>query len=185
MIKTSARRITTAAIFYLYNNFITNVPVYAVRHFYLRRILGIPIGKNSAIHMGCFFSGRKVIVGSNTVINRNCYIDGRVDTRIGDNVSISPEAYIISLTHDPQSSSFSTILKPVSIESYSWIGVRAIILPGVTVAKGAIVGAGAVVTKSCGEFEIVAGVPAKKIGTRNQTLDYSIRYFPLFNTDIQ
>lgn len=185
MEKAAVRKITTAILFYFYNSFITNVPAYSVRHFFLRRMLRIPIGKNSAIHMGCFFSGRKVIIGSNTVINRNCFIDGRVETKIGNNVSISPEAYIVSLTHDPQSSSFATISKPVSIENYAWIGVRAIILPGVTISKGAIVGAGAVVTKSCGEYEIVAGVPAKKIGIRNENLNYTLRYFPLFNTDVQ
>ena len=52
----------------------------------------------------------------------------------------------------------------VIIEDDVWIGMNAVILPGVTIRKGTIVGAGAVVTKSTGEYEIVAGVPAKKIG---------------------
>ncbi len=58
------------------------------------------------------------------------------------------------------------------IDDYVWIGIGVIVLQGVHIAKGAVVCAGAVVTKDVGEYEIVAGVPAKKIGERNKDLDY-------------
>jgi maltose O-acetyltransferase len=54
------------------------------------------------------------------------------------------------------------------------------ILPGVTIARGAVVAAGAVVTKDVGERMIVAGCPAKQIGLRDADLNYQIDYVRLF-----
>ena len=61
-----------------------------------------------------------------------------------------------------------------------WIGYRAMILPGVTIGEGAVVGAGAVVTKDVESFSIVAGNPARRIGERNQDLNYRLKYDPRF-----
>ncbi len=173
-----------ACLFYFYNSFLTHFPLYSVRHAFLRHVFKIPIGTQTSVHMGCFFAGRNVSIGSYTAINRNCYLDGRVKIRIGDRVSISPETYIISLTHDAQSRDLVAVGKEVVIEDYVWIGARAMILPGVTLSKGCIVGAGSVVTKDVPPFDIVAGVPAKKIGERNKDLDYKVVYFPCFNSDM-
>ena len=52
----------------------------------------------------------------------------------------------------------------------------AVILQGVTIGKGAVVCAGAVVNKDVGDYEIVGGVPAKKIGERTRELDYHCRW---------
>jgi len=134
--------------------------------------------------MGCFFSGTQVVIGSNSVINRNCYIDGRgLGVRIGNNVSISPEAYILALDHLAQSQEFKTVTKETIIDDYVWVGVRAIILKGVHIKYGSIIGAGSVITKNTEQFDIVAGVPARKVGTRSSELTYTLSYFPLFNTD--
>jgi maltose O-acetyltransferase len=56
---------------------------------------------------------------------------------------------------------------PISIEDDAWIGAGAIVLPGVTVGRGAVVAAGAVVTKDVESFTIVGGVPSVVIGCRN------------------
>lgn len=135
--------------------------------------------------MGCFITGNRISVGKGSVINRNCYLDGRFGITIGNNVGISPECYLLSLTHDVGDPSFPTIGKTVEIEDYSWLGARSIILPGVHLSKGCVVGAGAVVTKSFASNQIVGGVPARIIGTRNVThYDYTLNYFPFFDTDI-
>lgn len=134
--------------------------------------------------MGCFFTGTAVKIGSNSIINRNCYIDGRAGIEIGNNVSISPEAYILSLDHDPQSINFDTIPSRTIIHDYVWIGVRAIILPGIDLKEGCVVGAGAVVTKTPEPYTIIAGVPAVKIGERTKELNYMPKYRPFFNTDV-
>lgn len=60
----------------------------------------------------------------------------------------------------------------VIIKDYAWIGSNVIILPKVTIGKGAVVAAGSVVTKSVPDYTLVAGIPAKKIGERNQNLQY-------------
>lgn len=64
------------------------------------------------------------------------------------------------------------------IGSRAWIGYRAIILPGIKIGEGAVVGAGAVVTKDVLPFTIVAGNSARKIGERNRELKYQTRYNP-------
>jgi acetyltransferase-like isoleucine patch superfamily enzyme len=178
-------RVRKAFILYIYNGFITKFPSYFIRTLYLRFVLKIKIGKNTSIHMGCYFAGNNVIVGNNSVIARDCYLDGRVGLiTIGNNVSISPETAIISMTHLKDSSEFSCIASPVVIEDYCWTGMRSIILPGVVMSKGSIAGAGSVVTKSVLPYHVVAGNPAKIISTRSKDLNYELNYFPFFNTDI-
>ena len=177
-------RFCLALAFYLFNNFISRIPLYTVRHAFLRGVLRLKIGPGVAIHMHCFFSGRLIAVGDRTVINRGCYLDGRGGLEIGSDASISPECYLLSLTHDPQDKGFAGRAKPVVIGNRVWIGARALILPGVRIGEGAIVGAGAVVTKDVESFTIVAGNPARKIGERNPLVAYSVSYFPYFDTDI-
>ena len=174
-----------ACLFYFYNVVVTHIPFYSVRRVYLRAAFGIPVGSGTSVHMGCFITGRQTSIGNNTAINRRCYLDGRGGLRIGNNVSISPEVYLVSLTHDFQDPEFRSVPKEVVIEDYVWIGARAMILPGVTLSRGCVVGAGAVVTKDVAPYTIVAGVPAKKIGERTRDLQYETKYFPYFNTDIQ
>lgn len=93
---------------------------------------------------------------------------------MGDDISIGPEAAVLTLSHDPQSAQFSDKGGAVEIGDRAWIAFRAIILPGVTIGEGAVVAAGSVVTKDVPPFTIVAGVPAKEIGKRNADLNYSL-----------
>jgi maltose O-acetyltransferase len=83
--------------------------------------------------------------------------------------------------HDLESEEFDAIVAPVEIGDYVFIGPRAIILPGVKIGRGAVVAAGAVVTKSVPDFIIVGGVPAKEIGERkNKNPDYKLGRARLF-----
>ena len=145
----------------------------------------ISIGQHTAIHMGCFFAGSNISIGSNTVVARSCYFDGRVGkVCIGNNVSIAPECYILSMTHKTNSPTFDWIAKEVVIEDYVWLGARCMIMPGVIAQIGSVLAAGAVVSRDVEAYTIVGGVPARKIGTRVKDLDYSLSYFPFFNSDI-
>ena len=173
-----------ALLYYIYNSFVTRVPVYSVRHAFLKYCFGISLGKKSSVHMGCFITGRRISIGESTTINRKCYLDGRAGLKIGDCVSISPEVYVLTLTHDEQDPEFHSVGKEVVIEDYVWIGARAMIMPGVTVSRGCVVGAGSVVTKTFPPYSIVAGVPAKVIGQRNTDLRYRPIYFPYFDSDM-
>jgi acetyltransferase-like isoleucine patch superfamily enzyme len=179
------RAFSVAVAYYFFNHCVGRAPGYRAKAFFLRRVLRLKIGRDVAVHMNCFVTGRNISIGDRTVLNRGCYLDGRGGLAIGRDVSVSPECYLVSLTHDPHDPGFRAIPRPVEIGDRAWIGARAIILPGVRIGEGAVVGAGAVVTRDVGPFEIVAGNPARKIGERNRNLSYSLSYFPWFDTDVQ
>jgi acetyltransferase-like isoleucine patch superfamily enzyme len=161
------------------------MPSYTLRHLYLRSVLGFTLGRGAAIHMGCFVTGRLFSIGENSVINRNCKLDGRGGLTIGANTSISPECAILTLTHEVNDPGFAAKVGPVTIGDRVWLGTRALVLPGVRIGDGAVVGAGSVVTRDVAAYTIVAGNPARPIGQRSADLTYALRYFPLFDTDIQ
>jgi acetyltransferase-like isoleucine patch superfamily enzyme len=75
---------------------------------------------------------------------------------------------------------FPVTAEGVEIGDYVWIGVNATIMPGIHIGTGAVVAAGAVVTKDVDPYTVVGGVPAKVIGTRSQSLNYTLTYRPLF-----
>ena len=184
-LKPKLKTFGTGLKFYFANHLITHLPSFRVRHWYYRHILHYKIGRDSSIHMGTFVTGDYITIGDNVVINRRCYLDGRIGLTLGNNISISPEVYLISMEHDPDSPVFATKGGPVIIEDNVWIGARAIITPEITIGEGAVIGVGAVVTKSIKPYRIAVGVPAREIRDRNRQLQYQCRYFPWFDTDIQ
>lgn len=151
------------------------IPSHCFRRF-VYRFWGIKIGKGSTIHMhASFYFPPNIQIGNDTIIGEKAVLDGRDKLTIGNHVDIASEVMIYNAEHDVQDESFKAILAPVIIEDYVFIGPRAIILPGVTIHKGAVVGAGAVVTKDVLEFTIVGGVPAKEIGQRdNKNPNYKL-----------
>lgn len=142
------------------------IPSHHVRRFILR-LGGAKIGKGTSIHMGCrFFSLKKLKIGEDSVIGYGAFLDGRDKIIIGNHVDIASEVMIYTSEHDILSEDFKANLAPVEIGDYVFIGPRAIILPGVRIGKGAVVAAGAVVTKDVADFVVVGGVPAEVIGER-------------------
>ena len=128
------------------------------------------IGAGSAIHTGArFYDPSNITVGEDSILGEGIVLDGRDSLRIGNHVDIASEVLIYNSQHDIHSDDFHAVSGKVTIGDYVFIGPRAIILPGVTLHKGSVVGAGAVVTKDVPEFTIVGGVPAKVIGERKQT----------------
>lgn len=188
LLKTSTYYVLAAVKYYIANNWIARVPIEAVRSFYYRRILGIRIGRETHLSMRLFFTGYhsccQVTIGDNCVINREIYLDGRSGVHIGNNVNVSFQACLLSLHHDHNDPNFASIGAPVVIKDHAWIGARSTILPGVTVGEGAVVAAGAVVTRSVPDYMVVGGMPAKVIGERNRNLSYKTRFSPFFDTDI-
>jgi maltose O-acetyltransferase len=114
-----------------------------------------------------FFQPRNVIIGEDTIIGDRAFLDGRDKLSIGNHVDIASEVMIYNSEHDLEDPKFEAKNVSVEIKDYVFIGPRAIILPGVTIGKGAVVAAGAVVTKDVKDSEIVGGVPAKMIGERD------------------
>ncbi len=91
---------------------------------------------------------------------------------IGNYVATGSEVMIYTLQHNIDSPTFDVVGGPVIIEDYVYIGPRAIILPGLRIGYGAVVGAGAVVTRDVPPFAVVGGVPAEFIRERPRNLDY-------------
>ena len=109
--------------------------------------------------------GSEVYLPSDLTITQN-FTGQRGQLYIGDRVSIGPNCTFVLMSH-PNSSHIRKHIKSkpaiIRIGDDVWIGASAIILPGVTIGEGAVVGAGAVVTKDIPPFAIVVGNPAKII----------------------
>jgi maltose O-acetyltransferase len=171
----SLQRFCVRLLNYATNHVVARTPSYRVRHAWYRRALGIGLRPGAGVHLGCYvwFSGpgqirrSGVTIGTNTRVNRNCTLDLRGGLTVGDNVSISPEVMILTASHDAHAPDFAYRWAPVAIDDHVWIGTRAMVLPGVTIGRGAVVAAGAVVTRDVEPLAIVAGVPAKRVGSRD------------------
>ena len=151
------------------------VPSHHYRRFFYR-LFGMKIGSGSAIHMGLkLYNPFNIEIGQDSIIGEDAVLDGRDKLIIGNHVDIASQVMIYNAEHDVKDPNFQAINAPVVIKDYVFIGPRAIILPGVTIKKGAVVGAGAVVTKDVEENSIVGGVPAKQIGERGiKDLNYRL-----------
>ena len=151
------------------------VPCHYFRRFFYR-LGGIEIGKGSTLHMGArFYNPWNIKIGEDSIIGEGVVLDGRDNLIIGNHVDIASEVMIYNAQHDVKDPDFKAVSAPVIIQDYVFIGPRAIILPGVAIKKGAVVGAGAVVTKDVEAGIIVGGVPAKQIGERDiKNLNYKL-----------
>ncbi|MGV3660594.1 MAG: acyltransferase [Prosthecobacter sp.] len=86
---------------------------------------------------------------------------------IGNCVVINDGVRLITGSHDIHSPTYEHIFAPIVVEDYAWVATDAMVLKGVTIGRGAVVAAGAVVVKDVRPFSVVGGNPAKEIGTRN------------------
>jgi len=135
------------------------------------------IGKNSTIFLSCRFDTSSGLeLRNNVTISPRCRIDSRGTITVGEHVAISEDVIILTGDHNVKSGKFEGRNRAVVIKDYAWVGTRAMILPGVTLNEGAVIAAGAVVSKSVPAFEIWGGVPAKKIGERDKELSYTVDY---------
>jgi len=151
-----------------------HIPSHCVRYI-IYRAFGLKIGKNSYIYGKAEIrSPHQICIGQNSIIGHNAILDGRAGLKIGNNVNISSGVWIWTSEHDVHDSNFQFVSEKVVIQDYSWISCRTVILPGVIIGYGAVVCAGAIVTKSVEPYTIVAGVPAKKIGERRHDLNYDL-----------
>jgi maltose O-acetyltransferase len=185
-----SRLIAIRLLNYATNELISHVPSFAIRRFWYRRVVGIALGHHAGIHLGCYVWSYgpnqvrrdEVRIGSYSRINRDCFLDVRGSLQIADNVSVSPEVMILTAYHRADTKEFPVETRPVVIEDHVWIGARATIMPGVTLGRGCVVAAGAVVTRDVPALAVVAGVPARNVGVRPAAgAEYTLSAaFPLF-----
>jgi acetyltransferase-like isoleucine patch superfamily enzyme len=158
------------------------------------RALSQKFGNSVRIGIGVGFTHVETFeIGDGVFIGAQAFIQGRFDgvTKIGNHVWIGPQAYldarrltledyvgwgpgakVLGSSHtgspiDQPIIETDLKIRPVHVEAWADIGTGAILLPGVTIGKGSIVGAGAVVTRDVSPFSIVAGVPARFIRWRD------------------
>ena len=166
----------------LYNRAFTYFPSFYVRHFLLRYLYGLRMGKRTNIHMGVrVLSPQRIRIGNNSVVLFDCILDGRCGLQIGNCVDISYQANIFTLQHDMDDPDYGTKGGQVTVEDYAVVGGRSTVLPGVTIGRGAVVASGAVVTNDIPPYAIVGGVPAQFIRQRNPDLRYRLSYRRYFH----
>ena len=105
-------------------------------------------------------------IGAESWIGEGAWIDNLTWVDIGNDVCISQEAYLLTGNHDYKDPSFGLLLGAIRIEEGAWIGARAVVCPGVTLAAASMVTAGSVIqqnTEACG---IYRGNPAQRYRTR-------------------
>lgn len=165
---------------FVVNSVLPHIHFWSIRRFVFRK-LGMKIGNRSFVSKDTYFMNANLVeMGEHCHINRECTIDARGRVVLGNNVSISHNVNIFTGTHNYQSPDFCFIYKPVHIDDYVWIGVGSSILSGVHIGRGAVVCAGAVVTKDVPDYAIVGGIPARVIGKRNEDLHYTVNGYQLF-----
>lgn len=147
---------------------ILKIPSKHLRRFFLNRYKNVEIANTALLYGGMYWWKGPLKVGSGCNIGFKCHLDCRRGIYIGKNVTVATEVMFWSLHHDYNDLHFGIKGGAITVGDYCWICSRAIILPGVKIGEGAVVAAGAVVCKDVEPWSIVGGVPAKKIGEREQ-----------------
>ena len=109
--------------------------------------------------------GCRMKIGKNIIINKGATILSPGIVEIEDNVLIAPEVKITTVDHDLSDRHNLFHFKKVTLRENAWICMGAIICPGVTIGRNAVVAAGAVVTKDVPDNTVVGGNPARVIKT--------------------
>lgn len=113
----------------------------------------------------------RIIIGDYVYIGNGSQLDIIGDLEIGEHTLIAPNCFITDHNHGISSSKNidqqPCIYKKVTIGNDVWLGTKSVVLPGVKISDKAVTGSGSIITKSVATLEIAAGVPAQKIGSRN------------------
>jgi putative colanic acid biosynthesis acetyltransferase WcaF len=130
-------------------------------------LFGAKIGKRVLIRPGVRVTYPwNLTIGDYVWIGDNVTLYSVAEISIGSHSVISQEAYLCAGTHDYRDISFRFVSTPIRIAGECWIAARAFIGPGVEIGHASVIGAGSIVMKSVDARTIVAGNPAKLIGTR-------------------
>lgn len=165
---------------------VAKIPSHHIRNIIYKNIFCVDLQNESVLYGGAEIRGHSFLhIGEKSIVGDNCILDARKGITIGKNVNISSNVSMWTLQHDYNDPWFRC--NPVKsgsivIQDRAWIGPNVTILHSVTIGEGAVVAAGAVVTKDVPPYTLVGGVPAKKIGERNRNLVYDLSglYTPFF-----
>ena len=132
----------------------------------LLRLLGAQLGPGTVIRGGGYFYGGKLTTGARCQINRGCYFDFTGSITFGNDVVVGHGVTFITAEHQIENAARRAgpvSGRPIVVQDGAWIGANSTVLPGVTIGRGAVVGAGSMVTKDISPNVVVVGVPAKVI----------------------
>lgn len=154
------------------------------RHFrkWFYQLMGAKIGKNTVLCRRVEVLYPKGLKLSNNIsIGWFSELDARGGITVEHNTNISSHVKMITGSHDIDDPNYTADFQPIYIGHHCWIGTGAIILNNVMIGDGAVVAAGAVVTKNVPAYTVVGGVPAKIIKKRPQNLNYKIGISPMLH----
>ena len=153
------------------------IPSHHIRNFIYRNLYKISFSRSATIYFDAEIRGSwNLIIGDGSIIGDHAILDARRGgIIIGKSVNIASHVSIYTDQHDYNNPFFESSKEktgPVIIDDRAWIGPNVIILHGVHIGEGAVIAAGAVVTKDVNPFTVVAGIPAKYITDRSINLKY-------------
>lgn len=154
---------------------VSHFPSHRFRLAIYQIVYGLKLGRGVVIYGDVeLWSMNRIYIGSRSVIGHSCFLDGRRGLTIGEDVNFSSGVWIWTLQHDLRSPTFDTVGGQTIVQDRAWLCSRCTLLPGVTIGEGAVVAAGAVVTKDVAPYTVVAGIPAKPVGERPRNLVYEL-----------
>lgn len=134
----------------------------------LLRLFGAKIGKHCAVRSSTrIWQPWNLELGDWVAISEECDVYSADKITVGDRSTISRGAFLCCASHDITSPIMELTYAPITIGHDAWVAARAIVLPGVSIGDGAVVAAGAVVTKDVEPWIVVGGNPAEVIKKRS------------------
>ncbi|UQX88665.1 hypothetical protein M6D93_01375 [Jatrophihabitans telluris] len=133
----------------------------------LLRAVGLDVSKNVTFESGVVIrAGRALHVGPYSFVNTECVLDLQESITIGSNVHLAHRVMLLTVSHEaggPQRRAGDLAARPIVVEDGCWLGASVVVLPGVRIARGCIVAAGAVVVADTEPDGLYAGVPAARV----------------------
>ncbi len=144
------------------------------RKWFQKRRMGKNIGENSELRPYCILDGyNNIVIGRDVIIPEGVRLvtdasDESAKIIIGDGVLFAPNVSVYCTTHsynelDSYIKSQPLKNKTTIIKTGSWIGINAIIMPGVTIGKNCVIGANSLVNSDIPDFTVAVGSPARII----------------------
>ncbi|MGJ0391050.1 acyltransferase [Microbacterium sp. CGR1] len=145
------------------NGFVSSMLVPDRARWILLRLSGFDI-ERSVIDARGFIGSTAVSIGRGSSLNFGVFLDGSAPVRVGRNVSIGMNVLVLTGSHElgaPAKRAGELTSAPVTIEEGAWIGANSVILPGITIGRGAVVGTASLVMKDVAAHTVVMGNPAR------------------------
>ena len=142
-----------------------------LRYFLCRPLIGRSTGYFRIERGADFGGGKNIAIDEFGGLGENARVMGEGEVIVGKHVMMGPDVMILTSDHKMTPQGYDEYEHgKVEIRDHAWIGARAVILKNVTIGRYAVIGAGAVVTKDVGDYEVAVGVPAKAVHRREEML---------------